>query len=524
MGLRNKTQQPFWRTTPTRTTQATELYRHGMECVSRRDGKGMIATGWALCQVAALHENQANDFLTDGYRVWKESTEFDRAQATTFLVDLFGALCSLTPPPVPDDIWSAAPEAVLPASIYFGTRCWTGNELLEITTDPTVTAQYEPLVFRSSAEAPYDFVPTRSINFAKSYAAAHGLPEPWVIELPAPRDSVLVGSAAGPASANSTPSRAEYAPPASPPAPSQSDYAPPPPVNGSPPMTNYAPPASGPAPARDYAPPTAPTPSREEPRTQRPAPAPEPAAQPHPEGGAEQRTVTRPRPRPRPQAAARAGAPAANGAKPAAAPAEPAAQPVSRPAPTAESSPTIETPVRAPAHAAEPSPQAGAQTVAQPSPEPAVPPRLADLRRRVQEWLQGSYRDIRVEDNGWITIPDIGPSALHIETSLIEGNHLKIEVFTPLLLDVPPTADLFRFVAVEGARFHFGTMSLDAGDEGDEEDSGALLQFSHSLIADSLDRDTLFAVLWLVAATVIERSGELQQRFGGILYREMATS
>lgn len=473
MGLRNRTQQPFWRTTPTRTTEPSELYRHGIECVGRRDGKGMIATGWALCQVAALHEHQANDFLTDGYRVWKDSPGFDRGQATTFLIDLFGALCSLTPPSVPQDIWSAPPEAVLPASVYFGTRCWTGNELLEITTDPAVRAQYEPLVFRSCVESPYDFVPTRSINFAKSYAAAHGLPEPWMIELPSPRDSLLVGSAPGPSSANSTHHEPKNLHPAPSPAPE--------------PDTRPQPAAPRPAPARG-------TEAREE-----------------------QPTVVRPRPRPHP-----AGAPAANGAAapaPAPAPAQPA-----RPAPSvpaADSSPTVETPQAS--H--EVSHQASHQASQQPGSDPAVPPRLADLRRRLEEWLHGSYRDVRVEDNGWLTIPDIGPSALHLETSVIEGDHLKIEVFTPLLLDVPQTPDLFRFVAVEGARFHFGTMSLDVDEDGaDGAESGALLQFSHSLIADSLDRDTLLAVLWRVGATVIERSGELQRRFGGVLYREMVNS
>src|SRR3954466_5030513 len=200
MGLRNRTQQPFWRTTPTKTSNPDALYQFGIEAVGRRDGKAMIATGWALCQVASLHEPQASDFLTDGYRIWRESSSFDRNQAVGFLTDLFGALCSLTPPPVPQDIWSAPPESVMPASIYYGLRCWAGNELLEVTDDAATRAQYEPLVFKSAVEAPHDFVPTRSIEFAKSYAAAHDLPEPWVIVLPSPRDRVLAGAAAGAAS------------------------------------------------------------------------------------------------------------------------------------------------------------------------------------------------------------------------------------------------------------------------------------------------------------------------------------
>ena len=420
MGLRNRTQQPFWRTPPIRTSDPSALHQHGIACVSRRDGKGMVAVGWAICQVAALHQYQASDFLTDGYRVWRESPGFDRGQGLAFLTDLFGALCSLTPPDVPADIWSASPEAVMPASIYFGTRCWAGNELLELATDPAIHARYEPLVYRSAAEAPHDFVPTRSIDFAKGYARTHGLEEPWVVVLPPPREHALAG--AGPELTGSA------APPA---------------YNG------WAPPA---APPNGSA--VAPT------------------------GG---QNGDRPRPTPGPEAAPPPSAPEASAT---------VVSPILRPEPPTEKAPTPE------------------------------PPRVAELRRHILEWLRGSYRDVRAEDNGWITIPDIGPGAIQIETSLVEGDHLKVEVFAPLVLDVPLSDDLLRHVALEGGRFHFGAISLDA-DDGDE---AALLQFSHSLLADHLDRDSLLAVVHLVASTVVERSTELQRRFGGMLYRELAAS
>src|SRR5206468_12914226 len=137
-----------------------------------------------LCQRAGVPQYRAADFPPAGCRIWRESPGFARAQAAPFLADLFGALSSLTPPSVPADIWSASPEAVMPASIYYGTRCWAGSELLEVATDQQMRAQYEPLVFRSAVEAPHDFVPTRSVEFAKAYAASNGLPEPWVIVLP----------------------------------------------------------------------------------------------------------------------------------------------------------------------------------------------------------------------------------------------------------------------------------------------------------------------------------------------------
>jgi len=108
---------------------------------------------------------------------------------------------------------------------------------------------------------------------------------------------------------------------------------------------------------------------------------------------------------------------------------------------------------------------------------------------------------------------------IQIETSIIQGGHLKAEVFAPLVLDVPLTNELFRYVGLQGGRFHFGVMSLGAGEDGT--DDLALLQFSHSLLADSLQRDELLAVVWLVAATVATKAPELRHRFGGMLYAEL---
>ncbi|HSP39458.1 MAG TPA: hypothetical protein VLR26_17090 [Frankiaceae bacterium] len=598
MGLRNRTPQPFWRTTPIRSTDPAALYQHGIECVGKRDGKGMLATGWALCQVAGLHEHQAGDFLTDGYRIWRESPGFDRAQAAAFLADLFGALCSLTPPPVPADIWSASSQAVMPASIYYGTRCWAGNELLEVAADQETQAQYEPLVYRSAAEAPHDFVPSRSVEFAKSYAARNGLTEPWVVGLSGQREMVHAGaSGASPGAALGGVSSPEhlsgpnaltnYAPPPSGPAP-LTNYAAP--EIAPPALTNYTAPASGPQQLNEYAPPaphgplrdessfppatrpgtggepphgyqpdeheepaseqstskestpeqttpeqTTPEESTSEEQHQQPPmpatvesarPTPAPSATPAPTGAASAATTEQPRPRPRPIPGPQAGVGLPSPARPVARqPAAPPAQPKPDAPEPAQPQPAQaqRAPQPAPLPTSAPVPASATATAPDGHRDQSqlpVPPRLADLRSNVLSWLSESYRDVHVGSNGWITIPDIGPSVIQIETSIIQGGHLKAEVFAPLVIDVPLNAELLRLVALEGGRFHFGVMSLDAGEDGTDEN--ALLQFSHSLLADNLRRDELLAVVWLIAATAVERSPQLQQRFGGVLYRDLS--
>lgn len=239
----------------------------------------------------------------------------------------------------------------------------------------------------------------------------------------------------------------------------------------------------------------------------------------HERQAAQSATVEQPRPRPRPTPG-----PTPMGPRPTPMPQAPAAQAPSAPSAGATWQPPAWQP---------PQPQPAQAWAPQPQPQPqvtppaerrddaaAVPPRLVDLRSTLLSWLSTSYRDVRLESNGWITIPDIGPSVIQIETSIIQGGHLKAEVFAPLVLDVPLSGDLFRYVGLEGGRFHFGVISLDAGEDGTDE--LALLQFSHSLLADDLQRDELLAVVWLVAATVMSRAPELKRRFGGMLFAEIA--
>jgi hypothetical protein len=407
----------------------------------------MLATGWALCQTTALHEYQATDFLTDGYRLWRASPSFEQAEGVAFLRDLFGALRSVNPPPVPDDIWSAPPESVMPAGVYHATRCWAGNELLELLIDPAMRAEYEPLVYRSIVSAPVEFVPPRSREFARSYAASHGEPEPWAAAAPSPRAATDTGSD----TRSGTPREAG---------------------SGEDDVPDDRRGTSGtPAPAA----------TRDRPRD-RPRPTPHPS------------------PRPVPTATT-------NGAPP-----PPTAQPAIQSAPQ----PAV--------HSAAQS--AGPQPSAPSTSEPAEPAAggeqdpLETLRRRLLAWLQEEHDDVRMEDNGWITLPHVGPTAVQIETSRVAGDHLKVEVFAPLVLDVPVTPALLRHVALQSGRFHFGVVSLDAGEDGSD-DTG-LLQFSCSLLGDDLGADAFRTVVRLVSSTAEEEAEALRSTFGGSLYRELA--
>jgi hypothetical protein len=57
----------------------SRLYQHGIDCVTRQDGKGMMAAGWGLLDISGIHERQAFDFLSDGFRAWRSEPDYDSA-------------------------------------------------------------------------------------------------------------------------------------------------------------------------------------------------------------------------------------------------------------------------------------------------------------------------------------------------------------------------------------------------------------------------------------------------------------
>jgi hypothetical protein len=87
MGLFNsaKGATDFWKRSPITNRDAEALHRHGIDCVRRQDGEGMIAAGWALFDGYGINERQALDFLRDGFRAWSASPQYDAQAARSRL-------------------------------------------------------------------------------------------------------------------------------------------------------------------------------------------------------------------------------------------------------------------------------------------------------------------------------------------------------------------------------------------------------------------------------------------------------
>jgi hypothetical protein len=164
----------FWRVPPFSSREPEVLYQHGIRCISNRDGPGAMSVGWAIWNLSALDQHQAWDFLTDGYRDWQGSSAYDRVLGVEFLEDLFDRLADAPPAPWPD-LYAVPPEIVKPVATLHGALCWTASELVESDEG----AAWERRAYDAIASARAEFVPPRSMSFARSFASANGLREPW---------------------------------------------------------------------------------------------------------------------------------------------------------------------------------------------------------------------------------------------------------------------------------------------------------------------------------------------------------
>lgn len=181
-GAKKRSPGSFWLKPPIPSRDPEVLYHYGVTCYTKDDGPGMISSGWAIWGISGLHSHQANKLLTDGFAAWQRSTSYERAVGVAFLEALFKRLSSMRAPACPADPWSAPRELVEPASAYFSLLCWSGSELIsEARTagSNALVSEYEPVIYQAICAVPYYFVPPRSIDEARTYAANNGWPAPW---------------------------------------------------------------------------------------------------------------------------------------------------------------------------------------------------------------------------------------------------------------------------------------------------------------------------------------------------------
>lgn len=128
------------------------------------------------------------------------------------------------------------------------------------------------------------------------------------------------------------------------------------------------------------------------------------------------------------------------------------------------------------------------------------------VRNKIQQILMDQELMVTLLPDGF-QVP-FDTTAVNISV-LEQETRTLVMMFVPVLREVPPSPELFKYIAIEGQQYFFGHLRYVP-----DVDQG-LLSFEQTLLGDYLDSDELMSSLAALANTGNELDEELQRRFGG---------
>lgn len=154
---------PFWRNSLFMPhMDSVRLIDYGIACGQRGDGPRKLAAGWAIWDLGNIGTPHAFDFIREGYELWSKEPGFIRGEARSFLAEMRGRLLRNEPP----------------GAHVYDPRCWAGIEFLKVI-DANELEDTGSRIFDETCGVEPMFLSSNEISWAREYASAHGLPEPW---------------------------------------------------------------------------------------------------------------------------------------------------------------------------------------------------------------------------------------------------------------------------------------------------------------------------------------------------------
>ena len=97
-----------------------------------------------------------------------------------------------------------------------------------------------------------------------------------------------------------------------------------------------------------------------------------------------------------------------------------------------------------------------------------------------------------------------------------EDSDIVVRCFAPMVIGVPLTQDVYKWVAVEGQNFHFGSCYVTF----EENSSNGWISFAYSIVGNDLDPNELLSAVYRTVFTANDLDEKLLQKFGGKLFTD----
>jgi len=130
------------------------------------------------------------------------------------------------------------------------------------------------------------------------------------------------------------------------------------------------------------------------------------------------------------------------------------------------------------------------------------------------QMVKNRIQQILIEHDLTVTLTPKGFSVPFDSTAVMinvveQETRTLVMMYVPVLREVPPSAELFKYIAIEGQQYYFGSLRYVPDVE------QGLVSFEQTLLGDYLDADELWTALVALANTGNQLDEELQKRFGG---------
>jgi len=126
----------------------------------------------------------------------------------------------------------------------------------------------------------------------------------------------------------------------------------------------------------------------------------------------------------------------------------------------------------------------------------------------IQGYLTERWQGVYQNAHGAFIIPNFGHTACFVELTDTKDGRVRLNIRSPILLDLPRSAALFELVALNATNWNFGALSI-------YEENGLHLEFDYAVLADGITSSTLNYLVQLIASTANNLASKLQSEHGG---------
>lgn len=140
-------------------------------------------------------------------------------------------------------------------------------------------------------------------------------------------------------------------------------------------------------------------------------------------------------------------------------------------------------------------------------------PNTLEIKDKVQRYLADIIGNVGIDRDGNYHFQH-GSCHVFVGVQDYGEENTVVNVYSPTNLQVPPSPELYKYIAIRAGKFVFGSLSIQ------EQDDGLMVLFGHRLLGEFLDPDELKVAVSAVASTADEIDNQIQEQFGGTIFHE----